>query len=301
MSTSTIAPPQKRTATPVPSEAPSVATSLGCYTEPETGASREIISLAATQGSVLVIDRLADTPADPRLIAHLAADEPPENARLVSSLYLADENRGRCRALTSADQKLGPFAEIAPDATTDDSNDGPLRDLDGSTYRIRRIAPNGSFPQLRWTRSLHPTLDEPFESVCLRDVVAGLEAYEPASSITANAIARHHHDRGLSTHCLRAELQRVAASPIVLNRRLREMVQQKTSGGELTMSEIAIRCGRVKRDRRGNISGETSWLARRIGQLPEGGQAQPTPWISSNVLALIAREGLGIPPHEVEL
>ena len=34
------------------------------------------------------------------------------------------------------------------------------------------------------------------------------------------------------------------------------------------MSEIATRCGRVKRDSRGNESGETSWLARRLGILP---------------------------------
>jgi hypothetical protein len=67
------------------------------------------------------------------------------------------------------------------------------------------------------------------------------------------------------------------------------------------MSEIAIRCGRVKRDRRGNESGETSWLARRLGLLPEGGQSTPTPWIHSDVLALIARSGLGLSPREVEL
>ena len=67
------------------------------------------------------------------------------------------------------------------------------------------------------------------------------------------------------------------------------------------MSEIAIRCGRVKRDQRGNVSGETSWLARRIGQLPDAGQSTPTPWISSDVLALIARDGLGLSPREVEL
>ena len=36
-----------------------------------------------------------------------------------------------------------------------------------------------------------------------------------------------------------------------------------------------MRCGRVKRDARGNVSGETSWLARRIGQMPEGGEQKP--------------------------
>jgi len=67
------------------------------------------------------------------------------------------------------------------------------------------------------------------------------------------------------------------------------------------MSEIAIRCGRLKRDRKGNESGETSWLARRLGLLPEGGQSTTTPWIHSDVLALITRRGLGISPREVEL
>ena len=31
-----------------------------------------------------------------------------------------------------------------------------------------------------------------------------------------------------------------------------------------------MRCGRAKRDSSGNESGETSWLARRVGLLPEG-------------------------------
>ncbi len=87
----------------------------------------------------------------------------------------------------------------------------------------------------------------------------------------------------------------------MLNRGLREAVVRMVGRGELTLSDIAIRCGRIKRDARGNISGETSWLGRRIGQLPESGALAPTPWIRSDVLALIAREGLGVCPHEVEL
>ena len=39
--------------------------------------------------------------------------------------------------------------------------------------------------------------------------------------------------------------------------------------------------------------------ARRIGQLPEGGEEQPTPWIHSDVLALVVRQGLGASPHEI--
>ena len=93
----------------------------------------------------------------------------------------------------------------------------------------------------------------------------------------------------------------MTGSPILLNRGLREVVQRKVARGELSMSEIALRCQRIKRDRRGNISGETSWLARRIGQLPEGGEDTPTPWIHTDVLALIARQGLGASPHEIEV
>jgi hypothetical protein len=96
-------------------------------------------------------------------------------------------------------------------------------------------------------------------------------------------------------------LERVQHSPIVLNRRLRETVLATIEQQQLSMSEIAIRCGRVKHDHAGNESGETSWLARRLGILPEGGRDTPTPWIHSDVLALIARAGLGISPREVEL
>jgi hypothetical protein len=85
-----------------------------------------------------------------------------------------------------------------------------------------------------------------------------------------------------------------------LNRGLREAVEREVRAG-MSMSEIATRCGRMKADRNGNRSGETSWLARRIGQMPEGGHARPTPWIHSDTLALIAREGLGVSPREVEL
>jgi hypothetical protein len=67
------------------------------------------------------------------------------------------------------------------------------------------------------------------------------------------------------------------------------------------MSQIAMRCGRIKHDKKGKRSGETSWLARRIGQLRESGQNGPTPWVHTDVLALIVRDGLGATPREIEL
>ncbi len=92
---------------------------------------------------------------------------------------------------------------------------------------------------------------------------------------------------------LRGELDRACNSPIVLNRALRERLERAVEREGLSMSEIALRCNRVKRDARGRQSGETSWLARRIGQLPEAGKPEPTPWIHSDVLARIARDGSG--------
>jgi hypothetical protein len=44
---------------------------------------------------------------------------------------------------------------------------------------------------------------------------------------------------------------------------------------------------------------QTSWLNRRIGYKPEG-QAAGHAWVHSDMLALIARAGLGINPCEVE-
>jgi hypothetical protein len=78
-------------------------------------------------------------------------------------------------------------------------------------------------------------------------------------------------------------------------------VQRAVAGGELSMSEIVARCGRTKRDARGNVSGETSWLARRVGLLPESGGELPRPWIHTDVLARIARDGLCVSPLDVEL
>jgi hypothetical protein len=131
-------------------------------------------------------------------------------------------------------------------------------------------------------------------------VIAALETYEPIVTLTANAISTHENNPNVSVVAIAGELRRLRESPIVLNRGLRDAVHAAVENG-LTMSEIAIRCGRVKRDANGLESGETSWLARRIGILPSAGQPEPTPWVHADVLALIAREGLGIAPREVEL
>jgi hypothetical protein len=141
--------------------------------------------------------------------------------------------------------------------------------------------------------------------VSVREVIARLESYEPVRSLTTRALMLQTRAETraeiVSTTVLRAEIERVRESPIVLNRGLREAVLQRIEREGLSMSEIAIRCGRIKRDGSGNVSGETSWLARRLGMLAEAGRSAPTPWIHSDVLALIARSGLAISPREVEL
>ena len=158
-----------------------------------------------------------------------------------------------------------------------------------------------SIPELRW-RAHSPALSERVPApVSVREAIACLEDYEPVRTSTVQALLRHRGDSEVSTTVLRAELQRVRDSPIVLNRKLRKVALATIEREGLSMSEVAIRCGRVKRDAGGNESGETSWLARRLGILPEGGRDVPTPWIHSDVLGLIARQGLGISPREVEL
>jgi hypothetical protein len=272
---------------------------LGAY-EVSGGPTREIVGLLHPDGSVLVVDRLSDTLTDARLVARLAPDEPSENARIVCEMYLADETRGRCRPLSIEDWDAnGDAQRDSPDGLAALERDPPA-DSSGRLYRIRPVPTRDASAELCWTRSAGPASDR-FDVLTLRDVVAALADYEPTRTITAAALSAHRDDALLCTRRLSSELERVTCSSIVLNRGLREAVQQKVLAGELTMSEIASRCGRTKRDPRGNLSGETSWLARRIGALPEGGEAEPTQWVHIDTLALIARDGLGVNPNEVEL
>ncbi len=126
-----------------------------------------------------------------------------------------------------------------------------------------------SIAELRWQRADSSGGTRP---VSVRDVVAGIQSYEPVLTRTMRALALYADAPEVSTSILRAELTRVLESPIVLNRLLREAVLERIAGRGLSMSEIAIRCGRTKRDRNGNESGDTSWLARRLGLLPDAGQ-----------------------------
>ncbi len=278
---------------------------LGHYTD-TTGNTREVIAGRRGDGSVLVVDRDAVTFGDRRLVAHLAADEPAENAALVCAHYLEDAHRGRCRRVTAEDLTGRPFADHEePKGLAPGSPYGPEfvdRRGDGNdVYRLELVRTGNSAVDLRWRRHSRPGSPAVPTPVCLREVVGAVESYEPVCGLTLRALGTYREDSGVSIAVLRSELERMRESPIVLNRKLRQAVLTVVECQGLSLSEIALRCGRVKRDSKGNASGETSWLARRVGVLPESGATRPTPWVHSDVLALIARNGLGISPREVEL
>lgn len=268
------------------------------------GRQREIVRCHGAAGSLLVVDRDRVDHADRRLVAHLAVDEPAANAQLICKLYLSDSKPARCRRMTFEDlAKPVPTeldGQIDRDATSVSASGSELCDRDGNRYCLAPVKARIAMPELRWRRTR--AADEGLsETVSVREVVAALQRYEPARCLSAAAILSHRGGGRLSVSTLSVELERLNASRIVLNRGIREAVLAAMSEQQLSMSEIALRCGRVKRDRRGALSGETTWLSRRIGLVCEGGAAAPTPWIHSDVLALIARRGLGVAPRDVEL
>jgi hypothetical protein len=280
---------------------------LGRYGDRD-GRPREVIAQPGLAASVLVVDRDVVHREDRRLVAHLGADEPAENAELVCERYLEDaqSDRGRCRMLTPEDFLTEPFADIAEDweaglAEAPVGSEAMPVDHQGRSYRVEPLQTGMSIPELRWRQHPPNGAEGAPQTVSVREAIACLQSYEPVRARTLGALALHRGDAEVSTTVLRAELERVQASPIVLNRGLRKAVLATIERHELSMSEIAIRCGRVKHDCRGNESGETSWLARRLGIAAESGRDAPTPWIHSDVLALIARRGLGVSPREVEL
>lgn len=275
---------------------------LAGYLDAE-GRARELLALPGHAGSVLVLDRDAATLCDRRLVAHLSADEPCENTEIVCRRYLEDVEGRWCRPVRREDLEIAPIVERESQvhAPGPRVSEECVVDRDGNTYRLGASAGEKSAVQLRWHRRSACAENDEWEQVALRDVVAALESYEPMRTLTECALAHKHDYPGVLSTRLCIELERLRTSPIVLNRALREAVIEAIERRGMSMSEIALRCGVVKRDRRGNPSGETSWLARRIGIMPEGGEKEITPWVHSDVLAVIAREGLGLSPREVEL
>jgi hypothetical protein len=274
---------------------------LGGYLDGE-GRRREVLAQSGPAGSLLVVDRDRSSRGDRRLVAHLPPDEPAANAELVCRHYLHDAPRRRCRRVTAEDIGIAPFASEEDELMEmAGASMEVLFDHEGHAYRLERLAGAPFVAQLRWRRHpVRPGAVAPV-AVSVREVIGALESYAPVRAATVAALLRHRGRRDISVGRLRAELDRVNASPIVLNRCLRSAVLARVRTEGVSLSEIAIRCGRVKYDARGNLSGETSWLSRRVGLAPEGGGGATTPWIHSEVLALIARAGLNLSPREVEV
>jgi hypothetical protein len=272
-----------------------MSTTIGCDCYLAQDGLRELVLLAGAAGSRLLIDRREADRSDARLLAHLAADEPDANADRVRREYLADPSRS-ARRLRRRDFSASPEGrrEVLGRGSF---RPAVLTDARGRRYSLRV---SGKPAELRWHRE---TRGRGATARCLsaREVVGALEAYEPVCALTRAAVARYRSDRTVSVAALSLELRRIESSPIVLNRRLREAVLEAVSERGVSFSAIAMACGRVKHDRRGNDSGETSWLARRVGLLPCGPDTGPNPWVHTDTLALIARDGLGIAPREVEL
>lgn len=268
------------------------------------GRRREVVSCEGANGSVLVIDRDCATLGDRRLIAHLASDEPAGNAEIVCSIYMHLPTPSSCRRVRPEDLKLVPGGELEelaaqPLPETQMLEAQTLQGPGGERFVLETLDSGMTIPELRWRR--RTAADAEAKQVSLREVVGSLESYEPARTLTARALLAHREDLCISVTALQAELQRLNTSRTVLNRGLREAVLRRVKRDGLTMSEVALRCDRVKHDPRGGVSGETTWLARRLGLVAEAPGCAPSPWVHSDVLALVARSGLGVSPREVEL
>ncbi len=162
---------------------------LGRYAERD-GSPREVIARGGAAGSVLVIDRQRATRDDPRLVAHLAADEPQENAELVCRFYIRDlaAGCGRCRPVAAEDMSAAPLAdpwdsEVGTPAT---AGGMALRDRRGRSYVLEPLPSRMSIPELRWCR--HEPAAGTGEPVSVREAVAALESYEPVRALTVRAL-----------------------------------------------------------------------------------------------------------------
>src|SRR4051812_46026620 len=209
---------------------------LGAYTDRD-GRRREIVMRPGAYGSVLVIDEDAQTLADRRLVAHLPCDEPAANAVLVCRLYLAAPHGRVARAVVADDWRRAPGATPRRDAPPAGS---ALVDARRRAFRLAVRTGAWGGGELRWTAA--DPAGAATRTVGLRDVVGALEAYEPAWAMTEAAV-RNPPDALVSTLALAGELERLRRSRTVLNRPLREAVQQGVADG-LSLSQIAARCGR---------------------------------------------------------
>jgi hypothetical protein len=219
-------------------------------------------------------------------------DDAIDNARLIAKHYLADPSRGRCRALHLPDLDAEEAAVEAPVPSD------TLVSRYGTHFRLNAGDAGTAGRTLRWSAV---RAECSCKIVSLRTVIGALEDYEPARSMTIAALARHaRRNEGVRTSVLAAELRGLDRGAFVLNRGLREAAIRTVARKEVSWSEIALRCGRTHAMARGQRCGDTSWVKRRLGIMPDSATGQITPWLRAETLALIAR-GLGVDPVSVEI
>src|SRR5580704_2424072 len=149
----TVPPPHDDQATPLGAGSYGRGTqSLGSYVAADTELTRKLVSLKRPDRSTLVVDYLHGTLSDGCLIAHLAPDEPPENVQIVCDLYLADDTKGRCRAVTAEDFDLTRHVAAPPPADDAPAADDAVTDAEGHVYSIRELPTLETMSELRWTR-----------------------------------------------------------------------------------------------------------------------------------------------------
>jgi hypothetical protein len=275
------------------------AAGLRYFTTPE-GEPRVFVAMlwAFTPGAALyrvMIDRSRIEPSDNRVVGYLFPEEPASNVVPMCGSYLEHPNVSPNDVpLATLLYRLGWGNELETCQGDLTGNASEVR------YRlVRAIIPPLRIPQLRWWRCVPLGQAGPGYPVVLRDVCGATQTYSPYLAETTSAIEQYQDDPEVSIVKLREERCNLVKSPIVLNRGLREAVQARVNHGT-SLSQIAQNCGR-RINRKGQISGETSWLSRRMGVMPDGGKSHPTPWIHTDVLNLIAEKGLQVPPHEVEV
>ncbi len=132
---------------------------LASYVD-ELGRPRDVVSYGAAHGSRLVIDRDRLTSGDRRLVAHLGADEPAENARIVCDLYMGDD-RKRCRQATMQDlyapAMRGPDGRRSTASKPSRAIHGKeLRDATGNRYRLAPVAMRSPFQSFAGTGAAEP-------------------------------------------------------------------------------------------------------------------------------------------------
>ena len=268
---------------------------LGCYQD-EEGARRTILAIDGVEGNTLVVDHSDGAVSDVRLVDHILADEPVldpsiDNATLIAELYLADPSRGCCRALCLSDLRPQQ-AELEALAFAD-----VLSAPDGTRYRLDAGELDAAQRSLRWSADGDRGR---WAVVSLRSVIGAVDAYEPARSMTVAALAYHRgRDTNVQVSTLAAELRSLDRGAFVLSHCLREAAQRAVARGEVSWSQLALRCGHSHAVHGGHQCGDTSWLKRRLGIMPDTSTGCTTPWIRSETLALIAR-ALGVDPVSVE-